>query len=93
MPIRRWSALSTFVAPSNPSRALIERLARTRRPALSNVRIASHVFATRYAAIDQINASNFNTLKVAWEWRGEVPPGVRRGRMRHARRRMNSQNR
>jgi pyroglutamyl-peptidase len=44
-------------APSNPSRALIERLARTRRPALNNVRIASHVFATRYAAIDRDFAS------------------------------------
>ena len=29
--------------------------------------------ATRYSALDQINASNFNNLKVAWEWRGEVP--------------------
>jgi glucose dehydrogenase len=35
--------------------------------------------ATRYAPIDQINANNFNTLKVAWEWRGEVPPGVELG--------------
>jgi glucose dehydrogenase len=35
--------------------------------------------ATRYAPIDQINASNFNNLKVAWEWRGEVPPGVELG--------------
>ena len=35
--------------------------------------------STRYAAIDQINASNFNNLKVAWEWRGEVPPGVELG--------------
>ena len=31
---------------------------------------------TRYSALDQINASNFNTLKVAWEWNGEAPPGV-----------------
>jgi glucose dehydrogenase len=35
--------------------------------------------STRYAAIDQVNASNFNNLKVAWEWRGEVPPGVELG--------------
>ena len=35
--------------------------------------------STRYAPFDQINASNFNTLKVAWEWRGEVPPGVELG--------------
>jgi quinoprotein glucose dehydrogenase len=35
--------------------------------------------STRYLPVDQINASNFNTLKVAWEWRGEVPPGVELG--------------
>ena len=35
--------------------------------------------ATRYLPLDQINANNFNTLKVAWEWRGEVPPGVELG--------------
>ena len=35
--------------------------------------------STRYSPLDQINASNFNTLKVAWEWRGEVPPGVELG--------------
>jgi glucose dehydrogenase len=35
--------------------------------------------STRYLGVDQINASNFNTLKVAWEWRGEVPPGVELG--------------
>ena len=35
--------------------------------------------STRYAPFDQINANNFNTLKVAWEWRGEVPPGVELG--------------
>jgi quinoprotein glucose dehydrogenase len=35
--------------------------------------------STRYATFDQINASNFNNLKVAWEWRGEVPPGVELG--------------
>src|ERR671912_1226821 len=35
--------------------------------------------STRYLGVDQINASNFNNLKVAWEWRGEVPPGVELG--------------
>ena len=35
--------------------------------------------STRFSPLDQINASNFNTLKVAWEWRGEVPPGVEFG--------------
>ena len=39
-------------APFNPSSALVERLARTRRPALDGVKIATHVFETRYAAID-----------------------------------------
>ena len=34
---------------------------------------------TRYSAVDQINASNFNSLRVAWEWNGEVPPGVELG--------------
>ena len=29
--------------------------------------------STRYSPLDQINASNFNTLKMAWEWKGEVP--------------------
>lgn len=30
---------------------------------------------TRYSAIDQINASNFNNLKITWEWNGEVAGG------------------
>lgn len=35
--------------------------------------------ATRYSAVDQITASNFNTLKVAWEWNGEAGPDVEIG--------------
>ena len=36
--------------------------------------------STRYAAHDQINAANFNTLKVAWEWNGsDLPPGTELG--------------
>ena len=35
--------------------------------------------STRYSPLDQINASNFNSLQVAWEWNGEVPPGVEIG--------------
>ncbi|HYE87339.1 MAG TPA: hypothetical protein VEA16_13350 [Vicinamibacterales bacterium] len=35
--------------------------------------------STRYTPLDQINASNFSQVKVAWEWRGEVPPGVELG--------------
>ncbi len=36
--------------------------------------------ATRYSALDQINAANFNNLKIAWEWNGsDVPPGLELG--------------
>jgi quinoprotein glucose dehydrogenase len=41
--------------------------------------------STRYAAIDQINASNFNNLKVAWEWRGAKDAGVELGGQINAR--------
>jgi pyroglutamyl-peptidase len=40
-------------APINPTIALIAALKRRRRPALATVRIAKHVFATRYAAVDR----------------------------------------
>jgi glucose dehydrogenase len=30
----------------------------------------------RYSTLDQINAGNFNNLKVAWEWRGEKDAGI-----------------
>ena len=30
--------------------------------------------STRYSALDQINASNFERLQVAWEWKGEDAP-------------------
>ena len=32
--------------------------------------------STRYSPVDQINASNFNQLKVAWQWSGEAGPGI-----------------
>jgi quinoprotein glucose dehydrogenase len=32
--------------------------------------------STRYSTLDQITPANFNNLKVAWQWNGEVPPGV-----------------
>ncbi len=35
--------------------------------------------STRYTPLDQINAANFNQARIAWEWRGEVPPGVELG--------------
>jgi len=50
-------------AAFNPSGALVERLSRMRRPALDNVRIACHVFATRYAAIDR----DFRSLIAAYD--------------------------
>jgi pyroglutamyl-peptidase len=40
-------------APFNPTATLAYRLARLRRPALADVRIVPHVFATSYAAIDR----------------------------------------
>ncbi len=38
--------------PVNPTIALIAGLARRRRPALARGRVATHIFATRYAAVD-----------------------------------------
>jgi glucose dehydrogenase len=36
--------------------------------------------ATRYSSLDQVNASNFNTLRVAWEWRGNRDGGIDLGK-------------
>src|SRR4051812_39960639 len=36
--------------------------------------------ATRYSSLDQVNAANFNTLKVAWEWRGNRDAGIDLGK-------------
>jgi glucose dehydrogenase len=35
--------------------------------------------STRYSTLDQINATNFNNLRVAWEWRGEKDAGINLG--------------
>ena len=35
--------------------------------------------STRYSALDQITAANFNNLKVAWEWRGVKDAGINLG--------------
>jgi pyroglutamyl-peptidase len=40
-------------APSNPSAALAQKLARRRRPALDGLVRSLHVFATSYAAVDR----------------------------------------
>jgi hypothetical protein len=40
-------------APFNPTQTLVARLARLRRPALADVIIVPHVFATSYAAVDR----------------------------------------
>jgi pyroglutamyl-peptidase len=39
--------------PFNPTGALVQRLIRTRRPSLADVKIVSHVFATSYTAVDR----------------------------------------
>lgn len=40
-------------APANPTGPLVHRLARIRRPALADVRLVPHVFATSYQAVDR----------------------------------------
>jgi pyroglutamyl-peptidase len=40
-------------APFNPTAPLVKRLARLRRPALADITIVPHVFATSYAAVDR----------------------------------------
>jgi pyroglutamyl-peptidase len=40
-------------APFNPSALLVKALARRRRPALAGIELATHVFATGYAAVDR----------------------------------------
>jgi len=40
-------------APVNPTTALANRLARLQRPALRDVHLVGHVFATSYAAVDR----------------------------------------
>jgi pyroglutamyl-peptidase len=40
-------------ATFNPTTPLVRRLARLRRPGLSDVRLIGHVFDTRYAAVDR----------------------------------------
>jgi pyroglutamyl-peptidase len=46
-------------APSNPSAALVRRLARRRRPALAEMARSVHVFATNYACVDRDLAKLF----------------------------------
>jgi pyroglutamyl-peptidase len=40
-------------APFNPTQALAQRLGARRRPALADVELITHVFRTRYAAVDE----------------------------------------
>jgi pyroglutamyl-peptidase len=40
-------------APFNPTGALVRRLARKRRPAFADIRLAAHVFPTTYHAVDR----------------------------------------
>ena len=38
--------------------------------------ITGNESGTRYSSLDQIGASNFDTLKVAWQWRGATNAGI-----------------
>jgi pyroglutamyl-peptidase len=40
-------------APFNPTQALVATLARTRRPALADTKIVTHIFRTSYATVDR----------------------------------------
>jgi pyroglutamyl-peptidase len=40
-------------APLNPSAALVQALARRRRPAFAELKLTTHVFATAYGAVDR----------------------------------------
>ena len=40
-------------APFNPTGPMVERLARLRRPALTDIKIIAHVFSTSYAEVDR----------------------------------------
>ena len=40
-------------SPFNPTTPLVQRLARLRRPALADVAVVPHIFATSYAAVDR----------------------------------------
>jgi pyroglutamyl-peptidase len=40
-------------APFNPSTVLVKSVARRRRPALANISITTHIFATEYAVVDR----------------------------------------
>ena len=54
MPVILVTGFGSFPgAPVNPTVALLDRLKCARRPALADVRIATHVFATRYAIVDR----------------------------------------
>jgi len=54
MPVILVTGFGSFPgAPVNPTVALLDRIKRARRPALADLRIATHVFATRYATVDR----------------------------------------
>ena len=55
------------------------RMTAQQRPVGDWPSITGSEAGTRYSAVDQINATNFNNLKVAWEWRGAKDAGVNLG--------------
>jgi pyroglutamyl-peptidase len=56
-PMKKRAVLAGFGpfpgAPFNPSARLVAALAKRRRPALAEVTLTTHVFATSYAAVDK----------------------------------------
>ncbi len=57
-----------LVARANPSSALQgAQLTRGNKPGEWRY-WGGDAWSTRYSALDQINASNFNSLQVAWQW-------------------------
>jgi pyroglutamyl-peptidase len=52
-------------APFNPTGALVRRLARRRRPAFADIRLATHVFPTSYRAVDGALAQLISDLAPA----------------------------
>src|SRR4051812_32036987 len=74
MHMSRWAAMSALVTLA-AGVAVMPRLSGQTRPAAAASRIgewthyAADARGTRYAPLDQINASNFNKLEVAWRFK------------------------
>jgi glucose dehydrogenase len=69
-----WTSLAavTMVAVSGGPRAGAQRM----QASVEWPTITGGDASGRYSPLDQINATNFNSLAVAWEWRGAKDAGV-----------------